>query len=77
MEISCRNRGFQSEAGNLGQGVNAGVGSPRTLRQHNFAGDAMDCLGQSSLDGGKVWLHLPSAIGGAVVAEEDFPLGHG
>ena len=67
----------EREAGDLGEGVNAGVGAAGALGEDALAGGAVDGVGEQALDGGKVGLDLPSAVRGAIVGEGELPVRHG
>ena len=56
----------------LGERVDAGIGASRALGQELFSGEALDGVGESSLDGGLAGLDLPAVEGGAVVGEGEF-----
>ena len=60
---------MEIEAGDLGEGMDAGVGATRALRQGRFAGNAAEGGLQLALDGGFAGLDLPAAEFGAVVGE--------
>ena len=61
----------EGEGGDLGEGVDAGVGAAGALREDGLAGDVVDGLGESALDGGKAGLDLPAVEGRAVVGEDE------
>ncbi len=61
--------GVEREGGDLGEGVDPGVGAARALREDGLSGEMVDCGGECALDGGVVGLHLPAVVEGAVVAE--------
>lgn len=77
VEVEGGDGDVQREGGDLGEGVNSGVGAAGALGEHGFAGDVKDGLGQGALDGGEVGLDLPAVVGRAVVGEGGFPVGHG
>ena len=56
----------------LGERVHAGVGASGALGQKLFSGEALDGVGESSLDGGLAGLDLPAVKGGAVIGEGEF-----
>ncbi len=67
----------EREGGDLGEGVDAGVGAARALRQDGLSGDVVDCLSESALDGGEIGLDLPTVVWGPVVGEDELPVRHG
>ena len=77
MEVGGGDGDGEGEGGDLGEGVDAGVGAAGALREDGFAGDAVDGLGESALDGGEVGLDLPTVVGGSVVGEDELPVRHG
>ena len=66
----------EREGGDLGKGVNAGVGATGALGEDGFAGDVVDGMGEGALHGGEVGLDLPAVVGGSVVGEDDLPVRH-
>ncbi len=76
MQVGHGDGDGESEGGNLGEGVNAGVSAARALGEYGFAGDAMDGLRESALYGGDVGLDLPTVVWGSVVGEDDLPVRH-
>ncbi len=76
-QILSRNRRFERAGGYLAEGVDTGVGAPRTLRQDLFTGDSSNSRGQCALDGGGIGLHLPTCKVGAVISENDLKVAHG
>jgi hypothetical protein len=66
----------EGEAGDLGEGVDTGVGAAGALREDAFAGGAVDGVGECALDGGECGLDLPAAVGCAVVGEDELEVGH-
>jgi hypothetical protein len=73
VEIQGRDGGFERKGGNLGEGVDTRVGAARALGEDCFASDAVESLGEDSLNGGESWLDLPAIKGGAVVSKDGFP----
>jgi len=61
--------GFQLEGCDLGEGMDAGVGAARTLREDGFAGQVAKRGRKGALNGREVGLDLPAVEGRAVVAE--------
>lgn len=68
-EIFGRDVGLEFKAGDLGQGVNAGVGAARALRERGFTGDAAEGGLEFTLDCELAGLDLPAAEVSAVVGE--------
>ena len=77
MQVGGGDGGGKREAGDLGEGVDAGVGAAGALGKDALADGAVDGVGEQALDGGEVGLDLPSAEGGAVVGESELPVRHG
>lgn len=77
MEVGGGDGDGEGDGGDLSQGVDAGVGAARALRENGFAGDAVDGLRQGALNGREIGLNLPSVVGGSVVGEDEFPVRHG
>jgi len=75
-EVSGGNGGGQGEGGDLAEGVDAGVGAARALGQDALLGDAVKGVAEGALDGGQSRLDLPAMVGGSVVGEGKFPVGH-
>ena len=67
----------EREGGDLGEGVDSGVGAAGALREDGLSGDALDGLGEGALHGGEIGLDLPAVVGGSVVGESGFPVRHG
>ena len=65
---------MQRDGGDLGEGVDAGVGAAAALRERLLAGDARDRVGKRALDGGAAGLHLPAGEGRAVVRDGELPV---
>ena len=65
---------MEKEAGDLAEGVDAGVGASGALRERGFAGDAADGGLEFALDGALAGLDLPAAEIGAVVGEGELPV---
>ena len=65
---------MEKEAGDLAEGVDAGVGASGALREDGFPGDVADGFGESALDGWERRLDLPAVEGGAVVGEGELPV---
>ena len=76
-EVGGGDRNVEREGGDLAESVNAGVGAAGALGEGGFAGDVVERRGEGSLNAGEVGLDLPATIGCAVVAEGEFPEGHG
>ncbi len=76
MEVGGWDGDGEGEGGDLGERVDAGVGSARALREDRLTGDVVDGLGERALDGGQARLDLPAVEGGAVVGESGFPERH-
>jgi hypothetical protein len=74
LEIFRGDAGLKDEAGDLCEGVNAGVGSSRALGQRGFAGYAVKGGLELALDGGISRLNLPTVKVGAVVGEGELPV---
>ena len=72
-QVLGRNGSAESEASDLGQGVDAGVGAARALGQWRFSRDAAERSLQLALDGREAGLHLPALKVGAVVGEGKLP----
>jgi hypothetical protein len=77
VQVGGGDGGVQREGGDLGEGVDTGVGAAGALREDALAGGAVDGVGEQALDGGEVGLDLPSAVRGAVVGESELPVRHG
>jgi hypothetical protein len=77
MKVGCRDRDSEGEGGDLGEGVDAGVGAARALGENGFAGDAVEGLDECALNSGESGLDLPAVVGGSVVGECDLPVRHG
>ena len=77
VEVGGGNGDVEGEGGDLGEGVDSGVGAAGALGEDGLSGDAVDGVGEGSLNGGEVGLDLPAVEGGSVVAEDGFPDGHG
>jgi hypothetical protein len=77
MEVRGGDGDGEGEGGDLGEGVNAGVGAAGALGEDGFAGDAMDGLGERALYGGERRLDLPAVVGGSVVGQDCLPVRHG
>jgi len=56
--------------------VDAGVGAAGALGKDGFAGEVVEGLSEGPLDGREAGLDLPAVEAGAVVAEDEFPVGH-
>ena len=76
VKIVGRDGNSEGEGGDLSEGVDAGIGAARALREDRLAGDAMDCACEGSLDGGEIGLDLPPVVGSSVVGEGELPV-HG
>ncbi len=61
----------EGEGGDLGEGVDAGVGAAGALGEDGFSGDVVDGVGEGALDGGEIGLDLPAVEGGSVVGEDE------
>jgi hypothetical protein len=77
MEVCRGDWDGDGEGGDLGEGVDAGVGAARALGENGFAGDALDGLREGALNGGEIGLDLPTVVGGSVVGQDEFPVRHG
>jgi hypothetical protein len=77
MEVGGGDGDGEREGGDLGKGVDAGVGAAGALREDGLSGDALDGFGEGSLHGGEIGLDLPAVVGGSVVGESGFPVRHG
>ena len=75
-EIGGRDRSFEREAGDLPEGVDAGVGAAGALRQDGFASDVADGMGEGSLDSREGGLDLPAVVVRAIVRQGEFPEKH-
>ncbi len=73
MQVFRGDVGLQLEAGNLPEGVDAGIGAAGALGQRGFAGDAAEGGLQLALDGWFSGLNLPAAVIGAVVGKGELP----
>ncbi len=76
VKVLGRDGGREGDGGDLGKGVDAGVGTAGTLGEDGFANDAMEGLGEGTLDRGEAGLNLPAVEAGAVVREGELPVGH-
>ncbi len=76
VQVRGGNGGRESEAGDLREGVNAGVCAAGALGKNALAGDPGDGVGEVSLHGGESRLDLPAMQVGAVVAEDRLPERH-
>jgi hypothetical protein len=76
MEIGGGDRRGQGEGGDLGKGMDTGVGAAGALGEDALAGGVVDGLGEHALNGGQVGLHLPSVVGRSVVGEGELPVSH-
>ena len=66
------------ESCDLGESVDSGIRTARTLGKECFSGEALDGRGKGALDGGLAGLNLPSVEGRAVIGESEFEsAGHG
>ena len=60
------------EVGDLGKGVDAGVGPSRPLNLHRRPEELPCGVDQGSLDAPGVLLHLPAAVTGPVILQREF-----
>jgi len=72
-KIAGRNGGAKSEACDLRESVDAGVGAAGALRQWRFSRDAAENRLKLTLDGWKPGLDLPALEVGSVVGEGELP----
>ena len=77
MQAGRGDGGGESEAGDLGKGVDSGIGAAGALGKDALADGALDGVAEQTLDGGQVGLDLPSAEGSSIVGEGELPLRHG
>ena len=77
VEVGGGDGDVEREGGDLGEGVDAGVGAAGALRENGLAGDVADGVRESALNGGEVGLDLPAVVGGSIVGEGDLPVRHG
>jgi hypothetical protein len=54
--------------------VDSGVGASAALREDALAGDALDGVGQFSLDSAVAGLDLPAVEIGSVIGESELPI---
>jgi hypothetical protein len=73
-EIWRGNWRFDSNGGDLGQCVDAGVGASGALRQRFFTGQLFESGHQCPLNGHTVRLDLPSGEVMAIVSEREFKI---
>lgn len=64
------------EAGDLGKGMDAGVGAAGALGEYVFAGQASNGRSECALDGGAAGLDLPPGEVRAVVGKDQSEIGH-
>ena len=76
-QVGGRDVGGEGEAGNLAEGVDAGVGAAGALGEDVLVEDGAQGGGESSLDGREAGLDLPAVEAGAVVGQLELPVGHG
>jgi hypothetical protein len=76
VQVGVRDWGLDGEGGDLGEGVDAGVGSSGALREDALAYGAVDGVGEEALNGWQAGLNLPSIEGCAVVGESELPVRH-
>jgi hypothetical protein len=76
VEVRWRDGRGQGEGSDLAKGVDAGIGTARTLGQDAFADGPVDGVGEEALDGRQIGLDLPPIKSGAIVGEDEFPVSH-
>src|ERR1700722_4690627 len=72
-QIAGRDGGAKSEACNLRERVDPGVGAAGALRERRFSRDAAERRLKLTLDGWKAGLHLPALEVGSVVGQCELP----
>src|ERR1700677_452923 len=68
-QIARRDGGTKSEACDLREGMDAGVGAAGALRQRGFACNAAERCLKLALDGSNAGLHLPALEVGSIVGQ--------
>lgn len=73
-QVGRRDRRGEFDGGDLGAGVDAGIGAPASLRENGFSGDAFDGGRELALDSSVAGLDLPAVEIGSVIGEGELPV---